>query len=236
MKTYGQFCPLAHATQLLCERWTLLIVREMIAGSTRFSELQKGVPLMSPTLLSARLKQLVKAGVIASSGGKGSHTYQLTRAGLELRPIVELLGAWGHRWVPSDLNKSDLDAGLLMWDMRRSVDPAIFPNHRIVVQFEYADAPPGKQDWWLVSENGEIDLCLSDNGYDVNIVIKCSLKTMTKIWTCQLRFDDAVKKGDIKVLGDAKLVGKLQEWLRSSPLSRLGSLGKLPELNWSVPK
>jgi DNA-binding HxlR family transcriptional regulator len=234
MKTYGQFCPLAHATQLLCERWTLLIVREMIAGSTRFSELRKGVPLMSPTLLSARLKQLVKAGVIASSGGKGNHTYKLTPAGLELRPVVELLGAWGHRWVPSDLNKSDLDAGLLMWDMRRNVDPAIFPNHRIVVQFEYPDAPPGAQDWWLVSENGEIDLCLSDNGYDVNIVIKCSLKTMTKIWTCQLRFDDAVKKGDIKVLGDAKLVGKLQEWLRSSPLSRLGALGKLPELNWSI--
>ncbi len=234
MKTYGQFCPLAQATQLLCERWTLLIVREMIAGSTRFSELQKGVPLMSPTLLSARLKLLVKTGVIALSGSKGNHTYNLTPAGLELRPVVELLGAWGHRWVPSNLNKGDLDAGLLMWDMRRSVDPAIFPSHRIVVHFKYADAPSGAQDWWLVSENGEIDLCLNDNGYDVNIVIKCSLKTMTEIWICQLRFADAVKKGDIKVLGDAKLADKLQEWLRSSLLSSLGTLNKLPELNWSV--
>ena len=159
MKIYGQFCPLAQATQLLCERWTLLIVRELIAGSTRFSELQKGVPLMSPTLLSARLKQLVKAGVIELCGNKGNYTYNLTPAGLELRPIVELLGAWGHRWARSNLNKDDLDAGLLMWDMRRSVDPAIFPNHRIVVQFEYFDAPQGARDWWLVSENGEIDLC-----------------------------------------------------------------------------
>ena len=234
MKTYGQFCPLAQATQLLCERWTLLIVREMIAGSTRFSELQKGVPLMSPTLLSARLKQLVKAGVIVLGGGKGNHTYNLTPAGLELRPVVELLGAWGHRWVPSNLSKGDLDAGLLMWDMRRSVNPAIFPNHRIVVQFEYADAPPGAKDWWLVAENGEVDLCLSDNGYDVNIVIKCSLKTMTAVWTCQVSFADAVKKRDIKVLGELKLARKLPDWLQSSPLSSLGTLDKLPALNWSV--
>ena len=233
MKTYGQFCPLAQATQLLCERWTLLVVREMIAGSTRFSELQKGVPLMSPTLLSSRLKMLVKAGVIDQTGSKGSNTYNLTQAGLELRPVVELLGAWGHRWVPSNLNKGDMDAGLLMWDMRRTVDPTVFPSHRIVVQFEYPDAPQGARDWWLVSENGEIELCLSDNGFDVDILIKCPLKKMTEVWICQQRFSDAVKKGDIKVMGDPKLANKLQEWLRSSPLSKLGSLGKLPELSWS---
>ena len=233
MKTYGQFCPLAQATQLLCERWTLLVVREMIAGSTRFSELQKGVPLMSPTLLSSRLKMLVKAGVIDQTGSKGSYTYNLTQAGLELRPVVELLGAWGHRWVPSNLNKGDMDAGLLMWDMRRTVDPTVFPSHRIVVQFEYPDAPQGSRDWWLVSENGEIELCLSDNGFDVDILIKCPLKKMTEVWICQQRFSDAVKKGDIKVMGDPKLANKLQEWLRSSPLSKLGSLGKLPELSWS---
>ena len=233
MKTYGQFCPLAQATQLLCERWTFLVVREMIAGSTRFSELQKGVPLMSPTLLSSRLKMLVKAGVIDQTGSKGSYTYNLTQAGLELRPVVELLGAWGHRWVPSNLNKGDMDAGLLMWDMRRTVDPTVFPSHRIVVQFEYPDAPQGSRDWWLVSENGEIELCLSDNGFDVDILIKCPLKKMTEVWICQQRFSDAVKKGDIKVMGDPKLANKLQEWLRSSPLSKLGSLGKLPELSWS---
>ena len=147
MKLYGQFCPLAQATQLLCERWTLLIVRELIAGSTRFSELQKGVPLMSPTLLSARLKQLIKAGVIKLDASKGGHVYQLTSAGLELRPVVELLGAWGHRWARSSLNSDDLDVGLLMWDMRRSIEPAIFPAYRIVVQFEFIDALEGVRDW-----------------------------------------------------------------------------------------
>ena len=234
MYSYGQFCPLAQATQLLCERWTLIIVRELMAGSTRFNQLKKGVPLMSPTLLSERLKRLAEAGVIAITGNKGNYTYRLTSAGLELRPIVELFGAWGHRWVRSNLNQDDLDAGLLMWDMRRTVDPAVFPRHRIVVQFEYPDAPKGKRDWWLVSENSEIDLCLKNPGYDVDIMIKCSLKTMSAVWVCQQYFRDAVKKGDIKVLGDSKLTGKLQNWLRSSPLARLGSIEKMPELVWNV--
>ena len=234
MNSYGQFCPLAQAAQLLCERWTLIVVRELIAGSTRFNEIKKGVPTMSPTLLSARLKQLVAAKVVEQSGSKGNYTYNLTSAGLELRPIVELLGAWGHRWAHSNLDKGDLDAGLLMWDMRRTVDPAVFPSYRIVVQFEYPDAPKGERDWWLVSENGEIDLCLNNPGYDVDIIIKCLLKTMTEIWIRQQSFRDAVKKGDIKVLGDSKLTRKLQDWLRTSPLARLGSLDKLPELKWGT--
>ena len=234
MNSYGQFCPLAQAAQLLCERWTLIVVRELIAGSTRFNEIKKGVPTMSPTLLSARLKQLVAAKVVEQSGSKGNYTYNLTSAGLELRPIVELLGAWGHRWAHSNLDKGDLDAGLLMWDMRRTVDPAVFPSYRVVVQFEYPDAPKGERDWWLVSENGEIDLCLNNPGYDVDIMIKCLLKTMTAIWICQRPFCDAVRKGDIKVLGDSKLTSKLQDWLRTSPLARLGSLDKLPELKWGT--
>ncbi len=228
MKTYGQFCPLAQATQLLCERWTLIIVRELIAGSTRFSELQKGVPLMSPTLLSTRLKQLVKYGVIEPGGGKGNHSYHLTPAGKELRPVVELLGVWGHRWVRSDLNSGDLDAGLLMWDMRRSVDPSQFPDHRVVVQFEYPDAPEGARNWWLVSEGGEIDLCLNDHGYDIDIMITCTLKVMSAIWICETTFNAAAAKGDVVIRGERKLVNKLQEWLRSSPLSRLGTRDAFP--------
>ncbi len=234
MKAYGQFCPLAQATQLLCERWTLLIVREFIAGSTRYSELQKGVPLMSPTLLSTRLKQLIDAGVIKVSKDKGKSQYELTEAGLELRPVVELLGAWGHRWAQTKLNKEDLDAGLLMWDMRRSVDPAVFPEKRIVVQFEYPDAPKGARDWWLISEKCVIDLCLSDPGYEVNIIIKSSLADMTAVWTCQRKFQDAVNQGDIEVMGDRKLALNLQNWLQSSLLSRLGSVDQLPKLQWAV--
>lgn len=232
MKPYGQFCPLAQATQLLCERWTLLVVRELIAGSRRFNELQRGMPLMSPTMLSTRLKQLAEAGVITLSGSKGNSAYRLTPAGMELRPIVELLGVWGHRWARSRLDDDDLDAGLLMWDMRRSVDAALFPDERIVVQFEYPDAPQGARDWWLVSENGEIDLCLNDPGHEVDVMIKASLKAMTAVWICERKFNDAVNTGDIQVMGAPRLTARLQDWLRSSALSRLGAQGKIPEVNW----
>ena len=187
---------------------------------------------MSPTLLSTRLKQLTRSGVIELGGGKGNHTYHLTAAGKELRPVVELLGAWGQRWVRSDLSSGDLDAGLLMWDMRRSVDPAIFPKHRVVVQFEYPDAPEGARNWWLVSDGEDIDLCLSDHGYDVDIMVICSLKVMTKIWVCESTFNEAKDKGDVVIRGDTKLTKNLQDWLRSSSLSRLGTLETLPKLDW----
>lgn len=232
MKTYGQFCPLAQAAQLLCERWTLIVVRELIAGSTRFTELKKGVPTMSPTLLSTRLKQLLEAGVIERNGSNGNFTYTLTQAGKELQPIVELMGAWGHRWARSNLNKNDLDAGLLMWDMRRSVNSLAFPKRKVVVQFEYPDAPRGAKNWWIISEAGETDLCLNDPGFDVDIVVQCSLRTMTEIWICERTFNEAVRAGDIKVLGDVKLKSKLQSWLCTSPLAKLGTEKKLSGLAW----
>lgn len=187
---------------------------------------------MSPTLLSTRLKQLIKCGVVELAGSKGNYTYNLTAAGQELRPVVELLGAWGHRWVRSDLNNGDLDAGLLMWDMRRSVDASMFPDRRVVVQFEYPDAPEGARNWWLVSEGGDIDLCLNDHGYDVDIVVTCTLKAMTEVWTCERTFNQAAAKGDIVVKGDQKLVNKLQDWLRSSALSKLGTIDSFPKFEW----
>lgn len=233
MKTYGQFCPLAQAAQLLCERWTLLVVREFIAGSTRFSELRKGVPLMSPTLLSARLKQLTRAGVIDRSGTKGKYTYQLTKAGKELEPIVQLLGAWGHRWAPSNLGVGDLDSGLLMWDIRRSVNPTVFPEHRVVVQFEYPDAPKGYRDWWLISEKGEVDLCLSDPGCEVDVLIKSPLAMMTAVWTRQVSFQDVVNKRDIGIFGPSSFTDRMADWLQGSGLSRLGTIDP-PEVIWKT--
>lgn len=230
MKTYGQFCPLAQSSQLLCERWTLLIIREFIAGGKKFGELQRGLPQISPTLLSSRLKQLLEARVIEKTDVK---TYQLTEAGLALRPVIELLGAWGHKWSRSNLDSGDLDAGLLMWDIRRSLDPSVFPDRAVVVQFEYPDAPKGAKNWWLVSENGEVDLCLNDNDYSVDLHVTCSLKTMTAVWICETTFNEAVSANLIKVIGDASLGKNLQEWLRTSPLSQLGTTETWPQLNWS---
>ncbi len=233
MKGYGQYCPLAQASQILCERWTLLVVRELIAGSTRFNELRRGVPLMSPTLLSRRLKQLETAGVVRRQRTGNDISYELTQAGEELRPAIELLGAWGHRWVRTRLGPEDLDAGLLMWDMRRCIDPAHFPEHRVVVQLHYMDAPQGARDWWLVSESRDVDLCLADPGYEVDLLIRSPLATMTAVWTCQLPFRDAERSGEIEVVGDVGLARKLPDWLCASPLSRLGELYEPPEVGWA---
>lgn len=234
MKAYGQFCPLAQATQLLCQPWTLIVVREFIAGSTRYSELQKGMPTMSPTLLSTRLKQLVTAGVLERIGKNRNISYQLTQAGRELTPVVQLLGAWGHRWVRTDLSNDDLDAGLLMWDMRRSINVSLLPTSRVVVEFNYPDAIKGAKKWWLITENGEVDLCLNDPGHEVNLLITSPLITMTAIWTCQLTVKEAIKQNKLKVIGESKLIKILPQWLCSSLLSKLGTVKQMPTLTWNI--
>lgn len=233
-KGYGQFCPLAKAAELLCERWTMILVRELSAGSRRFNELRRGLPLMSPTLLSRRLGQLASAGVVQQvRDSDGAWAYELTQAGQELRPMVELMGTWGHRWVGSQLKEDDLDVGLLMWDIRRGVDPSHFPPHRVVVQVRFSDAPRGRRDWWLVSEGGETDLCMEDPGHEVDVVVLSSLRTLTEVWLCRCTIADAERQRSLQVLGSEHFRRQLPRWLQGSPLARLGeaSLREVPVEN-----
>ena len=144
--SYKQFCPVAMAAEVLCTRWTVVLLRELIAGSTRFNDLRRGVPRMSPALLSQRLKELEAANVIrrtASASEPGVFEYQLTPAGRELEPVVQAFGVWGQRWVESELSLQHLDAPLLMWDMRRNLDPNPLPKRRSVIQFQYRELPAG---------------------------------------------------------------------------------------------
>lgn len=220
---YGQFCPLAKAAELLCQRWTILVVRELTAGSRRFNDLRRGLPLISPTLLSRRLKQLVDVGVVEHGADEdGTPSYELTRAGRELRPLVEGMAVWGHRWVGSQLEEDDLDVGLLMWDIRRGVDGSRFPRQRTVVQVLFSDAPDGQRDWWLVAEAGETDLCMEDPGFEVDLVIETSVRTLTAIWLCQCTLDRAERERRLHVYGDRTLRSQLPGWLPGSPLARLG--------------
>lgn len=184
--TYGQFCPVAMAAEILCTRWTVVLLRELIAGSTRFNDLRRGLPRMSPALLSQRLKELEAAGIIhrqPSARDAGVSEYRLTEAGRELEPLVEAFGLWGHRWVDSELSLQRLDAPLLMWDMRRNLDPRPLPEQRTVVQFRYPELPADRRAWWLMIEPGaEIDLCSVDPGFDVDLYVSTDLRTMTAIW------------------------------------------------------
>ena len=183
---YRQFCPVAMAAELLCTRWTLVLLRELIAGSTRFNDLRRGVPRMSPTLLSQRLKELEAAGVIERKelkSEKGGFEYHLTESGKDLRPVVEAMGFWGQRWIEARLSLKNLDPSLLMWDMRRNLNPSPLPAGRTVIQFLYQELPVSKRSWWLVVErHGEVDLCWSDPGFDVDLYVSTDLRTMTAIW------------------------------------------------------
>ena len=220
MVTYGQFCPMAKAAEILCERWTLVVVRELTAGSRHFNDLRRGVPLMSPTLLSRRLKQLETAGVIQRVHDDSGVTYQLTPAGAELQPLVETMARWGSRWVRHRLSLDDLDASLLMWDIRRQVDASRFPEKRVVVQFHFPDAPPAKRLWWLVSVAGTTDLCLDDPGYEVDVFLEAPLHVMTAVWMRDISFSEAERSFGLTVEAmDRKLRTNLPKWLGASALA-----------------
>ncbi len=213
MKGYGQFCPIAKASEVLGERWTNLVIRELIAGSESFNDLRRGLPLISPSLLSARLKSLEHAGVVKRvQKGKGV-SYSLTKSGEELKPIIMQLGVWGHRWARSDLSAQDLDPSLLMWDIHRNLDARFFSAERTVLLFEFSDYTSKYRRWWLVIKDDDVDVCLKDPGYEVNLHIFTDLKTITGVWMGDLSLGQALRSKLITVTGAADLRRNMSTWL-----------------------
>jgi DNA-binding HxlR family transcriptional regulator len=219
---YGQFCPVAMAAEVICARWTPLILRELLCGSTRFNDLRRGVPRMSPTLLSKRLKELEQAGVVETraTGQAGIVEYHLTQAGQELRSIVMSLGMWGQRWVETQLSLKNLDPSLLMWDMRRSLDLTPMPPRRCAIQFHYPELPAARQNFWLVIDNRVVDLCLVDPGHEVDLFVECSLRTMTAIWMGLTSVQAELDAGRMELSGDKMLARSMQQWLGLSPFAK----------------
>jgi DNA-binding HxlR family transcriptional regulator len=219
MKGYGQFCPVAKATEVLGEKWTPLIIRELITDDQSFNDLRKGVPLMSPSLLSSRLKSLERSGVVErKKTGKGI-IYTLTEAGEELRPVIEQLGVWGQRWARSDMSKKDLDPSLLMWDAHRRIDTSYFPAERSVLRFEFVDYPSKLRLWWLVITDSEVDICMKDPGYDVTLYIQCTLKTMTQVWMGDLTVARAKRERLLHLQGDTAIKNSMSSWIGCSVLA-----------------
>lgn len=218
---YKQFCPLAMAAEVLCTRWTMVLLREFTAGTTRFNDLRRGVPKMSPTLLSQRLKELEAAGILerrAAPSEKGVFEYHLTEAGRDLRQVIEAMGFWGQKWIEARQSLRNLDPSLLMWDMRRNLNPAPLPDRRTVIQFLYSELPASKRCWWLVVEpQGEVDLCWSDPGFDVDLYVSTDLHTMTAIWMGIT----TVKKESAKFVftGNKAIASTMQTWLGLSPFA-----------------
>ena len=222
--SYQQFCPVAMATEILCTRWTIILLREMFAGSTRFNELRRGVPRMSPALLSQRLKELEAAGIVAHAASRGDPAvseYRLTESGRELGPLVEAFGIWGQRRIESKLSLQHLDVDLLMWDMRRSLNTTPMPARRSVVEIVYPELPPAQRRWWLIVDPGTgVDLCKIDPGFDVNLYVSADLRSMTAIWLGLDTVRAAVANHKIVLTGSHQLASSMQTWLGLSPFAR----------------
>ncbi len=212
---YRQFCPVAKAMELLDERWTLLVVRELLSGSRHFNDLRRGLPRMSPTLLSRRLQQLTRAGLLERREEEGQVEYLLTPAGLELRPIVEAIGMWGVRWI-GEIGDADLDPKLLLWDMHRHVDHEALPPGRTVVAFRFPDADPRARDWWLVLGGGEADVCDDDPGHPVDVLVTAGLRRMVEVWMGDVPWSRALRSGDVRLEGPAELRRALPRWFTLS--------------------
>jgi DNA-binding HxlR family transcriptional regulator len=216
------------AAEILCSRWTVLLLRELIDGSTRFNDLRRGLPRMSPALLSQRLKDLEIAGVLSRIEREpGVCEYVLTAAGRELEPIVFAFGTWGHRWIESKLSLEHLDGRLLMWDIRRKLQhmATLKVMRRSVIHFQYADAPQGHRAFWLIAiPEGDIDLCEIDPGFEIDLYVSCSLRTMTSIWLGYETAAAAVAAKRLVLVGNRELQSKLPAWLGSSPLAKIERL------------
>jgi DNA-binding HxlR family transcriptional regulator len=222
--SYNQFCPVAMAAEILCTRWTVLLMRELTAGSTRFNELRRGVPRMSPALLVKRLRDLEAAGIITRARLKGEseiYEYRLTAAGRDLQPVIEAMGRWGQRWIESETSLQKLDPNLLMWDMRRNLDTRPMPRGRSTIQFIYTEQPQARRDWWLVVEPEKaIDLCSVDPGFEVDLYVTTELRTMTEIWMGLETVARARDDGRLHLTGSRELEASLQAWLGLSPFAK----------------
>jgi len=213
MNGYGQFCPIAKASEVLGERWTNLVIRELAAGSHTFNDIRKGLPLMSPTLLSARLKSLERAGVIIREQQDSHVRYHLSEAGEELAPIIWRLGTWGQRWVRSDLSENDLDPSMLVWDIHRTINTEYFNAPRTVIQFEFTDYSSRFRLWWLVIKDDDVDVCMKDQGFDTDLLISTDVRTLTAIWIGDLSLSRALKERVLVLKGSTYLRRNINKWL-----------------------
>ncbi len=218
MSTYGQFCPVAKAMEVLDERWTLLVVRELLAGSTRFNELRRGNPRMSPALLSKRLRSLERAGVVRRELTAGHASYALTESGRDLMGVVLALGTWGTRWI-GELGDQDLDPHLLMWDIKRNVPVDEWPRARTVVGLQFTDVPARVAAWWMVVAAGEVDTCDFDPGFEKTATVHTTLRTLTEIWRGDLSWERAIGEGSLVVDGPADVRRALPRWVGQGQFS-----------------
>ena len=214
---FGQFCPVAKATEVIGEKWTVLIIREALMGSTRYSEFQRGLSLISPTMLAKRLDSLVAHGLLMKkkiSGRRGCE-YFPTKSCKELLPIIRSLGDWGMRWARANLTEKDYDVELLMLYLQRSIVPENLPGDESVIRFKFTDIRE-MSEWWLLITSGQVDICVKDPGKDVDVYFTTSVKTMADIWMGDTTYRKAMAGGELKIVGHSSLTRNITGWMKLS--------------------
>jgi len=220
MSEFGQFCPIALASEVLTQKWMLLIVRELNAGATRFNEIRRGVPRISSTLLKQRLDQLELAGILQKSPRKKGpgDDYLLTEAGKELKAVLGSVGEWGQRWA-RDISPDDLDPGWLVWSMHRRLATSKMPGSRTVLEFEFMDAPEKQRSFWLVCGDN-VEVCVKHPGFDTDLRIQTKVITMAEVWRGIRPIQPELKSGRIKLVGKSNLKRDFPGWLLLSMFAR----------------
>ena len=215
MIEYHQFCPISKTAEVFGEKWTLLILRDLVMGATRFNQFQRSIPMISPTVLNKRLSELQTHGLIVRKRipNQRGHEYQLTQSGRELRPLILNFAEWGMRWARNEMSDDELDVELLMGDIQRRIAPEKLPSGRTLLKFKYADLD-NFSDWWLKIENGDVEVCLDDEGHEVDVYFTSDLRTMTEVWMGDLSLTEAQDDGRLKIVGSSAYLRNLRSWFR----------------------
>ncbi len=214
MNKYGQYCPISRSAELLGDRWTLHIIRDLLTGTTRFNELVRGNPGLSRALLSRRLDHLERAGVIAHDP---NGSYQLTPAGRDLQPIVFGLAEWGARWAFGEPDPEELDPDLLLWWLHRRLDAGTLPGPRFVIYVHFRDDP---KRYWIVVED-EASLCLSDPGFEVDLTVHSELSTLYRTYLGHQTLSDAFCQGQLDLSGSNAATKSFIDAFQQSPVAAL---------------
>jgi len=223
MRSYGQFCPVAKTAEILCQRWNALIIRDLSWGSSRFSELRRGVPLMSPTLLAQRLRELEAEGVIERrplQRGRG-HSYHLTPAGAEFAPIIEAMGVWGRRWTRRALAPNEIDMDLLLWGLETQARYDAFGRVPTVVQIDFPDQPAHKRHWWFLNDQGRSQLCIDDPGRDVDLYLAAPVEEMIHLYLGDTTVAVALQAGRVEAIASTEDRRRIQDWINPGPWSEI---------------
>ncbi len=217
--TSGSLCPAMASAEILGDKWTLLLLREMFLGTTRFSGFQKAIPRISPSILSKRLKTLEAAEIIvrkAAPTGQATE-YNLTHSGRELGPIVENMAIWGMRWRKRSIAAQDCDVGGFMWDFHRTLNTEGLPDGETVILVQISDRTD-LNTWWVVANGDAVDLCPTDPGHEVDVYLTATLATLIALWLGDLSVRDATEEKTVFLDGPRHLINTAQDWMAQSPL------------------